>query len=195
MSQNFDIQNSEYQRFLTSVSGSIAGGSAGLAHRWDPYKKYLVNSKPYSSSQIQIELPYTLQQQGMLAVPTTQTKLKKNQEEKDNSENDGRTMMAGISVNPTLWYTGVFQPENILIHVSQNFFNFFSSSMFWFILMALTQGTTKRKRRSVDEEDVLQLDEVVSEFNSVLVDGDNVAWFLRKMAETAEQYKRLKDEL
>jgi len=31
---------------------------------------------------------------------------------------------------------------------------------------------------------------VVSEFNSVLVDGDNVAWFLRKMAETAEQYKR-----
>ena len=48
-------------------------------------------------------------------------------------------MMAGISVNPTLWYTGVFQPENILIHVSQNFFNFFSSSMFWFILMALTQ--------------------------------------------------------
>ena len=46
------------------------------------------------------------------------------------------------------------------------------------------------KNESEDKKILISSAKVVSEFNSVLVDGDNVAWFLRKMAETAEQYKR-----
>ena len=47
--------------------------------------------------------------------------------------------IAGITFAPYLWYVGVMQPENMLIHMTQNTFNYFSSCIFWFFLMAVTQ--------------------------------------------------------
>ncbi|XP_023345737.1 uncharacterized protein LOC111714769 [Eurytemora carolleeae] len=105
--------------------------------------------------------------------------------------------VAGITITPALVYIGTLLPENILIHIAQNAVNFFCSTLFWFFLMSVTQGTTgKRKRRSTDEivEEYFE-DGLNTVLGTVQVDGDTVAWVFRQFANTAEQYKRLKDEL
>lgn len=109
-------------------------------------------------------------------------------------EEEART--AGLSINSNTVYTGVFQAENILIHLSQNFVNFVSSTLAWFIIMGLFSPSAtagKRKKRSTVE--AVEEDETETVNDGVNIDADKVAWILRSLADTAEQFHRLKDEL
>jgi len=108
----------------------------------------------------------------------------------DTSENEVESRTAGLTIDSNTVYTGILQPENVLIHVAQNLVNFVASSVTWaFVVYAYSGTAIGRKRRSADD-----LDEVEDAW-SLGLDGDNVAWLLRQMANTAEKYKRLDDEL
>jgi len=102
----------------------------------------------------------------------------------------------GVTLDSTTIYNGVFQPENMIIHIVQNLVNFVASTMTWGLLMTTYQAPVKRKKRSSDlgADSFFPHDEEESRFG-LNIDGDNVAWVLRQLASTAEQYKRLNDEL
>ncbi|XP_023337268.1 uncharacterized protein LOC111708199 [Eurytemora carolleeae] len=107
--------------------------------------------------------------------------------------------IGGITISPSLVYIGTVLPENVIIHLIQNAFNFITSSIAWVALMVVTQGTTKRrKRRSIADYvagPYVIDDKTETVLDSINVDGDTVAWVLRRFADTAEHYKRLNDEL
>ncbi len=53
----------------------------------------------------------------------------------------GWVWLARTGAPPPLVYSGVLQPENIIIHVTQNLVNFLSSSLAWFVLLNVYQVT------------------------------------------------------
>merc|ERR1711997_704821 len=61
----------------------------------------------------------------------------------------------GIAIDTDTVYAGVLDPNNILIHVTQNLVNFMASSLAWMVLLPLYQGTTggRRKRGTEDASD------------------------------------------
>ena len=90
------------------------------------------------------------------------------------------------NIDPATIYTGVNDPNNILIHVSQNFVNFASSTIAWFVLAAFFDNggsLQKRKRRSLNSEDAEET--FKSRFS-----GERLANVFRSMASTAESLDR-----
>ena len=53
----------------------------------------------------------------------------------------------GVDIDTNTVYTGIFDANNILIHVSQNLFNFLTSTVAWLIVMPLLAPTTSSGRR------------------------------------------------
>ena len=47
--------------------------------------------------------------------------------------------IGGITISPSLVYIGTVLPENVIIHLIQNAFNFITSSIAWVALMVVTQ--------------------------------------------------------
>ena len=89
-------------------------------------------------------------------------------------------------------YTGTWDPNNIAIHVSQNFVNFATSTAFWALASFFYQAPSKKrslyqtpwadhnngvyyKKRSVSQEPP-----------TVKISGKKIAAMLRTFAETAE---------
>ena len=50
--------------------------------------------------------------------------------------------IGGITISPSLVYIGTVLPENVIIHLIQNAFNFITSSIAWVALMVVTQVIT-----------------------------------------------------
>lgn len=93
--------------------------------------------------------------------------------------------LGSASINPSTIYTGVFDPNNILIHVSQNFVNFAVSTLAWMIFVPIFNPTS-REGRSLEG----------SSWLSWLSDhSQDVPWALRRIADTAEVFNQLRDEL
>ena len=67
------------------------------------------------------------------SIYVAETKLSRHQAEAE------KTLSLAEAVNPNTLYTGLFLPENILIHVAQNFINFIASTLVWAILVLITQ--------------------------------------------------------
>merc|ERR1719278_1411684 len=95
--------------------------------------------------------------------------------------------LGSASISPSSIYTGVFDPNNILIHVSQNFVNFAVSTIAWMVFIPLYSGTsTGRGGRSLEGG---------SWFNWLSEHSEDVPWALRRIADTAEVFYQLRDEL
>jgi len=91
------------------------------------------------------------------------------------------------SINTGTIYTGVFDPNNILIHVSQNFINFVASTITWFVFLPLYQGTgTGREGRNIETGG--------SDWLAWLT-GRDFTWALRRIADTADIISQFRDEL
>ena len=91
------------------------------------------------------------------------------------------------NIDPATIYTGVNDPNNILIHVSQNFVNFASSTFAWFVLAAFFDNggrVQKRRRRSPKSGDNVE-EAVKSRFS-----GERLANVFRSFASTAESLDR-----
>jgi len=95
--------------------------------------------------------------------------------------------LGSASISPSTVYTGVFDPNNILIHISQNFVNFAVSTIAWMVFIPLYSGTsTGRGGRSLEGG---------SWFNWLSEHSEDVPWALRRIADTAEVFYQLRDEL
>merc|ERR1711894_65182 len=93
-------------------------------------------------------------------------------------------------------YTGVFDPSNILIHVTQNFINFAAGSVAWLILgtgYEVNRSGTWQLGRKKKKRDLNQQQEETN-FRSVFT-GKRVANVFRAFADTVETFDRFFDEL
>jgi len=93
--------------------------------------------------------------------------------------------LGSASISPSTVYTGVFDPNNILIHVSQNFVNFAVSTIAWMVFVPFFTGTS-REGRSMEGS---------SWMSWLSGHSQDVPWALRRIADTAEVFNQLKDEL
>lgn len=95
--------------------------------------------------------------------------------------------LGSASISPSTVYTGVFDPNNILIHISQNFVNFAVSTIAWMVFIPLYSGTsTGRGGRSLEGG---------SWFSWLSEHSEDVPWAFRRIADTAEVFYQLRDEL
>merc|ERR1712158_123683 len=56
------------------------------------------------------------------------------------SATSGQTLEEKSNIKGATVYTGVFDPNNIAIHVAQNFVNFAAGSVAWFLFAAIYPG-------------------------------------------------------
>ena len=94
------------------------------------------------------------------------------------------------NIDPATIYTGVNDPNNILIHVSQNFVNFASSTFAWFVIAAFFDNggsIQKRRKRSTPKtaEQENAEEGIKSRFS-----GERLANVFRSFASTAESLDR-----
>ena len=93
------------------------------------------------------------------------------------------------NIDPATIYTGVNDPNNILIHVSQNFVNFASSTFAWFVIAAFFDNggnIQKRRKRSPKTTEEEKAEEgIKSRFS-----GERLANVFRSFASTAESLDR-----
>lgn len=93
-----------------------------------------------------------------------------------------RSLVSKVEFDPNSIYAGVFDPNNIVIHVTQNLFNFLSSSFLWFLLLPVFRRQDdhvagRRGRARTTKRDAPS-------------PGRLLANALRKVAETAEIFDR-----
>ena len=103
-----------------------------------------------------------------------------------NAKRKKRFALDDSKIDPATIYTGVHDPNNILIHVSRNFFNFASSSIAWFMVAAFFDNggsLERRMKRSLNSTDTKETLE--SRFS-----GERLANVFRSMASTAESLDR-----
>ena len=86
------------------------------------------------------------------------------------------------SINTDTIYTGVFDPNNILIHVSQNLVNFVTSSLTWLIILPLFSSGGGREGGQARE---------ASEGWGI----SDASWVIRRIADTVDVVNRLREEL
>ena len=96
--------------------------------------------------------------------------------------------LAFSGVNSATVYTGIFDVNNILIHVGQNLVNFVAGTAVWFILGSMNLTSQRRSLgRSLEEG---PLGGMFDDFSS-----SEFSWWLRKIADTSDILASLKDEL
>ena len=104
---------------------------------------------------------------------------------RDFSQDVPEERLAFTGVNSGTVYTGIFDVNNILIHVGQNLVNFLAGTAVWFFLGSMNLTSQRRSLgRSLDGGGLLQ-DFSPSDFS----------WWLRKIADTSDIIASLKDEL
>jgi len=91
------------------------------------------------------------------------------------------------SIDTGTIYNGVFDPNNILIHVTQNMINFVASSLTWFLLLPFYQGASGREGRSGEDTGGSKWWDWLSQ--------EDFSWALRRIADTADIISKFKDEL
>ena len=98
-------------------------------------------------------------------------------------EADGFTL-GNVSLDPAVIYTGLFDPNNVLVHIMQNVFNVIASTLFW-IAALLIIGPSVGGRDSGGRRLFQRV------HGAPDVDGINrVAGVLRGVADGAEQIGR-----
>ena len=106
-------------------------------------------------------------------------------EDMEHRQAEERLVFSGI--NTATINTGIFDVNNIMIHVAQNFLNFGFSTAMWFLFAWLNiTGTSRRSAegRSLDDNNVL------ANFSA-----DDFSWLLRRIADTSDIIAGLHDEL
>ena len=104
---------------------------------------------------------------------------------RDFSQDQPQEKLAFGGVNSATVYSGIFDVNNILIHVGQNLVNFLAGTAVWFFLGSMNLTSQRRSLgRSLDGGGLLQ-DFSPSDFS----------WWLRKIADTSDIIASLKDEL
>ena len=107
---------------------------------------------------------------------------------RDFSQDVPEERLAFSGVNSGTVYTGIFDVNNILIHVGQNLVNFVAGTAVWFILGSMNLTSQRRSLgRSLDEG---PLGGMFDDFSS-----SEFSWWLRKIADTRDILASLKDEL
>ena len=107
---------------------------------------------------------------------------------RDFSQAEPQEKLAFTGVNSATVYTGIFDVNNILIHVGQNLVNFVAGTAVWFILGSMNLTSQRRSLgRSLDEG---PLGGMFDDFSS-----SEFSWWLRKIADTSDILASLKDEL
>ena len=107
---------------------------------------------------------------------------------RDFSQDQPQEKLAFGGVNSATVYTGIFDVNNILIHVGQNLVNFVAGTAVWFILGSMNLTSQRRALgRSLDEG---LLGGMLEDFSS-----SQFSWWLRKIADTSDIIASLKDEL
>merc|ERR1712037_1096529 len=90
---------------------------------------------------------------------------------------------------------GILEPDVIVVHVAQNAVGFFTSCLAWWLIWWLTApAQTSRVRRNAfecnsednDQEEECTDVDTISSLN--LPSGPKLAWLLRRLAETAEDF-------
>merc|ERR1719244_794074 len=82
-------------------------------------------------------------------------------------------------------YEGVMQPDNIIVGIIQNFYNFLTSTIGWLIIMPFYQSTNRAitRVRRLSEEDS-------PPSPSLPLTPEKMTWILRRLAHTAEEYTK-----
>ena len=96
-----------------------------------------------------------------------------------------KTIFTGVNVDSI--YSGVFDVNNILIHVAQNFVNIIAGTALWSFFGWLNLPNQRRRSsqsRSLDDEGFLGG-----------YSASDVTWLLRKIADTGDIIASLHDEL
>ena len=94
------------------------------------------------------------------------------------------------NIDPATIYTGVNDPNNILIHVSQNFVNFASSTFAWFVIAAFfDNGGSIQKRRKRSSPKTAEQENAEEGIKSRF-SGERLANVFRSFASTAESLDR-----
>ena len=97
-----------------------------------------------------------------------------------------RYLLNEPDIDPATVYVGVQDPNNILIHVSQNFVNFASSTLAWFVLAFFYDNASVQKRRKRASSAKIDSEETAAKrFN-----GERIANVFRSFASTAESLDR-----
>merc|ERR1711893_115779 len=89
----------------------------------------------------------------------------------DHTSDNVKTHRQVLSLDTSAVYEGVLKPENIAIHVAQNFVNFVSSTLAWSFLLHLYQGTSRseaRVKRETDERITQVLENVAESFQLLM---------------------------
>jgi hypothetical protein len=98
-------------------------------------------------------------------------------------------------------YSGIFQPENILIHVSQNMFNFITSTLCWLLVLPFYRdpnnnnmggGRRRRKRRSYAKRNMIEVDAAEDDEsrNQAFDNAEYIAQVLRAAADSVLGFQR-----
>jgi len=87
-------------------------------------------------------------------------------------------------------YEGLFKPENIAIHVGQNFINVLVSALAWGLAMALYQGSGGKSSRVKREEESYDYDDYTPQEELSSISAKKLAWLLRSLADTAEKFEK-----
>jgi len=98
-------------------------------------------------------------------------------------QGEGRLAVSGI--NTSTVYSGVFDPNNILIHVTQNLVNFIAGTIAWMVFIPMYQGS-RREGRALEGDSWLSW---LSEHSH------QVPWALRRIADTADIISQFREDL
>ena len=107
-------------------------------------------------------------------------------ESRDVNARSKRYLLNEPDIDPATVYVGVQDPNNILIHVSQNFVNFASSTLAWMVLAFFYDNASVQKRRKRASSTKVDNGETLGKsFN-----GERIANVFRSFARTAESLDR-----
>lgn len=105
---------------------------------------------------------------------------------RNNEQTEAEEKLLFTGVNMATVNSGIFDTNNILIHVGQNFLNFAAGTVMWFAFAWLNPTGSGRRSsgRSLDGNSFL------GQFSA-----DDFSWLLRKIADTSDIIAGLHDEL
>jgi len=164
------VQELNKDELLHKLRSSIA------QHKYERHQQLAASSETHELRQVPDQTLYA--EYGRQASGSTDNT-------KDTTTAQEKTIFTGVNADSI--YSGVFDVNNILIHVAQNFVNIIAGTALWSFFGWLNLPNQRRRSsefRSLDDEGL---------FGSYT--ASDVTWLLRKIADTGDIIASLHDEL